>query len=41
MFFTKKLRRDILLEPSFLGSRLKDQVRQRVIDELEGMCLGH
>ena len=40
MFYMKKLRRDILLEPRFLGPRLKDLVKQRLIDELEGQCLG-
>ena len=40
MFFVKKLRRDILLEPRFLGANLKKSVMRRVIDELEGQCLG-
>ena len=40
MFFLRKLRRDILLEPQFLGSHLKELVRQRVLEELEGQCLG-
>lgn len=40
MFFVKKLRRDILLEPRFLGGRLNESVRRRVKEELEGQCLG-
>ena len=40
MYFVKKLRRDILLEPRFLGSRLKESVRARIREELEGQCLG-
>jgi DNA-directed RNA polymerase II subunit RPB7 len=40
MFFVKKLRRDILLEPFHLGSKLKESVKRRVLDELEGQCLG-
>lgn len=40
MFFVKKLRRDILLEPCHLGSRLKESVKRRVLEELEGQCLG-
>ena len=40
MFFVKKLRREILLEPCFLGSKLKEKVKQRIMSELEGQCLG-
>ncbi len=40
MYFVKKLRRDILLEPRFLGSRLRENVKKRIRDELEGQCLG-
>lgn len=40
MFFVKKLRRDILLEPQYLGSKLRDYVKQRIFSELEGQCLG-
>lgn len=40
MFFVKKLRRDILLEPKYLGSSLKKSVMKRIIDDLEGQCLG-
>jgi DNA-directed RNA polymerase II subunit RPB7 len=40
MFFVKKLRRDILLEPAFLSSKLKESVRRGIHEELEGQCLG-
>lgn len=40
MFFVKKLRRDILLEPQYLGNKLRDYVKQRIFTELEGQCLG-
>ncbi len=40
MFYVKKLRRDILLEPRFLGPNMKKLVKQRLFDELEGQCLG-
>ena len=40
MFFLRKLRRDILLEPCNLGRNMKERVAARVKDELEGMCLG-
>jgi DNA-directed RNA polymerase II subunit RPB7 len=40
MFFMKKLRRDILLEPQHLGPRMKELVKQRLFEELEGQCLG-
>jgi DNA-directed RNA polymerase II subunit RPB7 len=40
MFFVKKLRRDILLEPCYIGAKLKEKVKQRVMNELEGQCLG-
>eukprot|EP01038_Epipyxis_sp_PR26KG_P005676 gene5676-7835_t len=40
MFFIKKLRRDILLDPIYLGARLNDRLKQRVYEELEGQCLG-
>lgn len=40
MFFVKDLRKDILLEPKHLGAQLKDRVKQRVLDEMDGQCLG-
>jgi DNA-directed RNA polymerase II subunit RPB7 len=40
MFFVKKLRREILMEPQFLGSKLREHVKHRVMQELEGQCLG-
>ena len=40
MFFVKRLCRDILLEPIFLGAKLSEHVRQRIFSELEGQCLG-
>lgn len=41
MFFIKKLRREVLLEPKYLGPSLKEHVRNKVIGELEGQCLGN
>jgi DNA-directed RNA polymerase II subunit RPB7 len=40
MFFLKKLRHDILLEPKLLGRDMKRHVENRVREELEGVCLG-
>eukprot|EP01039_Chlorochromonas_danica_P007398 gene7398-8184_t len=40
MFFIKKLRREVELEPRFLGPQLKEHVRNKVTAELEGQCLG-
>mmetsp|Transcript_7037 Transcript_7037/g.11758 ORF Transcript_7037/g.11758 Transcript_7037/m.11758 type:complete len:176 (-) Transcript_7037:126-653(-) len=40
MFFVKQLRRDILMEPQYLGAKLKDHVKHRILQELEGQCLG-
>ncbi len=40
MFYIKKLRRDVLLEPRFCGSRLIDHVKAKLTAELEGSCLG-
>mmetsp|Transcript_19119 Transcript_19119/g.20720 ORF Transcript_19119/g.20720 Transcript_19119/m.20720 type:complete len:175 (-) Transcript_19119:126-650(-) len=40
MFFIKKLRKDVLLEPKYLGSRLLDHVKSKLNQELEGQCLG-
>ena len=40
MYFVKKLRRDILLEPKFLGQKLKECVKKKLLDDLEGQCLG-
>jgi DNA-directed RNA polymerase II subunit RPB7 len=40
MFFIKKLRRDVLLEPKYLGSKMRDHVRGKLNAELEGQCLG-
>eukprot|EP00286_Rhodomonas_abbreviata_P006000 CAMPEP_0181328632 /NCGR_PEP_ID=MMETSP1101-20121128/22840_1 /TAXON_ID=46948 /ORGANISM="Rhodomonas abbreviata, Strain Caron Lab Isolate" /LENGTH=155 /DNA_ID=CAMNT_0023437575 /DNA_START=127 /DNA_END=591 /DNA_ORIENTATION=+ len=40
MFFVKKLRRDILMEPQFLGAKLLEHVKYRILQELEGQCLG-
>jgi len=40
MFFLKMLRRDIQLEAHLLGRDMKRHVTDRVMDELEGMCLG-
>jgi len=40
MFFVKKLKRDILLEPIHLGPKMKKKVEWRLREELEGRCLG-
>jgi len=40
MFFIKKLRRDVLLEPKYLGPHLRDHVKKKLTAELEGQCLG-
>ena len=40
MFFFKKLRKDLLLEPMFLGPKLMALVRERIFSEVEGTCLG-
>ena len=40
MYFVKKLRRDILLEPKYLGQKLKECVKKKLLDDLEGQCLG-
>jgi DNA-directed RNA polymerase II subunit RPB7 len=40
MFFVKQLRADLLLEPELLGKNLFQRVRSRIIDELEGKCIG-
>lgn len=40
MFFVKQLRRDLLIEPHLLGKNLSKHVRDRIMDELEGKCIG-
>lgn len=40
MFFLKKLRRDIQLDPHHMGPSLKANVKRKVWDEIEGTCLG-
>lgn len=40
MFFLKRLRKDLLLEPHLLGRSLVKHVKDRVHDELEGSCMG-
>ena len=40
MFFYKKLRKELLLEPMFLGPNLVGLVRDRIFAEVEGTCLG-
>jgi DNA-directed RNA polymerase II subunit RPB7 len=40
MFYFKKLKRDVLVEPKHLGARMKDELKIRVRRELEGQCLG-
>ena len=40
MFFTKRLHREILLDPMFQGAKMKEFVREKIFSELEGQCLG-
>jgi DNA-directed RNA polymerase subunit E'/Rpb7 len=40
MFFIKMLQREMLLEPRYLGSKMKTFVKERLFNELEGQCLG-
>ena len=40
MFFYKKLKKDLFVEPMFLGPNLMTIVRERIFSEVEGTCLG-
>ena len=40
MFFTKRLHREIFLDPMYQGAKMKDFVREKIFNELEGQCLG-
>jgi DNA-directed RNA polymerase II subunit RPB7 len=40
MFFLKKLEHRILLHPGFFGGQLKDFIRQKLYEEVEGTCTG-
>lgn len=40
MFYMARLRRDILLDAHFLGSSMIHHVKSKIMDELEGQCLG-
>ena len=40
MFFVKKLKRDILLQPVHLGPKMKQKCELQLRDEVEGKCLG-
>jgi len=40
MFFYKKLRKDMLIEPMCLGPNLMNMVKERIYSEVEGTCLG-
>jgi DNA-directed RNA polymerase subunit E'/Rpb7 len=40
MFFLKKLRKDMLIEPALLGPKLMVMVKRRIYGEVEGTCLG-
>mmetsp|Transcript_3955 Transcript_3955/g.3548 ORF Transcript_3955/g.3548 Transcript_3955/m.3548 type:complete len:176 (-) Transcript_3955:90-617(-) len=40
MFYMARLRKDIQLEPFYLGKQMRGQVRRKLIEELEGQCLG-
>lgn len=41
MFYSKKLKRDILLEPHFLGPKFQEHVTKKLSLDLEGQCLGN
>lgn len=41
MFFYKRLKKELLLEPMYLGPNLMTLVRDRIISEVEGTCLGN
>mmetsp|Transcript_4101 Transcript_4101/g.5700 ORF Transcript_4101/g.5700 Transcript_4101/m.5700 type:complete len:180 (-) Transcript_4101:201-740(-) len=40
MFYLKQLTRELLLPPSFLGPKLKETIRRRLIEEVEGQAVG-
>jgi DNA-directed RNA polymerase II subunit RPB7 len=40
MFFLKSLKHQILLHPSFFGASIKQFVKQKLHEEVEGTCLG-
>jgi DNA-directed RNA polymerase II subunit RPB7 len=40
MFYMSRLRKDVLLDAHFLGRSLRSQVRKKIMDELEGQCIG-
>uniref|UniRef100_A0A7S2Y2T3 DNA-directed RNA polymerase II subunit RPB7 n=1 Tax=Fibrocapsa japonica TaxID=94617 RepID=A0A7S2Y2T3_9STRA len=40
MFFLKELTRELLLPPAYLGPKIKETIRRRLIEEVEGTCLG-
>lgn len=40
MFYLANLRRDVLLEACYLGKSMKERVKRKLSEELEGKCLG-
>jgi len=40
MFFYKKLKKTLLLEPMFLGPNFMQLVRDKIFSEVEGTCIG-
>lgn len=40
MFYVKKLKRDIQLQPMHLGPKMKKKVFEQLLEEVEGKCLG-
>lgn len=40
MFYVKKLKRDIQLQPMHLGPKMKRKVYEQLLEEVEGKCLG-
>lgn len=40
MFYVKQLQREMLIEPRFLGSKMRKFIVKKVHDEMEGQCIG-
>ncbi|OAG31328.1 DNA-directed RNA polymerase II subunit RPB7 [Nematocida displodere] len=38
MFYVRKMKERVVLEPKFLGRRVEDVVRKRLVNEVEGKC---
>ena len=40
MYYVKKLKREVLLHPQYLGPKLRKKVFEQLMEEVEGKCLG-